>query len=515
MSNEVVIYDLPSSWAWVALGDLVDRLQYGYTASADSSVTGVRLLRITDIKPNGVDWNIVPGCLISDSDFGKYSLIDGDLVFARSGSIEKAIQVTKPPKSVFASYLIRGRPLYPAIGTWVGRFVYSRHYLEQIGAVGAGSGMQNVNAQKLASVQVPIPPFTEQHRIVAQIEALQARSRKAREALEAIPPMLEQFRQSVLAAAFRGDLTADWREQHPDVEPASVLLERIRAERRRQWETAELAKFKAKGKVPKDDSWKKRYVEPERIDDTDLPELPEGWCWASLDDLCTNITDGEHISPATCSDGIPLLSAKDVRESTILFDDVKFVSQEDAVRFWLRCSPNRNDLLIVSRGATVGRSTIVDTDRRFCLMGSVILAKLTDKLFAEYIGRFMESAFAKKHLRSISGATAQQAIYIRDVRACPIPVAPLVEIAEVALGCKKALRLGISVGDSVSNAQRMVDELGQSILAKAFRGELVPQDPNDEPASVLLERIRAERSGDTNGKPVGGRHRRAGNVAKE
>ena len=92
-----------------------------------------------------------------------------------------------------------------------------------------------------------------------------------------MPPLLEKLRQSILAAAFRGDLTKDWRAKHPDVEPASKLLERIRVERRKKWEEAELAKMKAKGKAPRDDRWKGKYKEPEAVDATGLPGLPEGW----------------------------------------------------------------------------------------------------------------------------------------------------------------------------------------------------------------------------------------------
>ena len=126
-----------------------------------------------------------------------------------------------------------------------------------------------------------MPPLAEQRRIVAKIEALQERSRRAREALSEVGPLLEQFRQSVLAAAFRGDLTADWRAAHPNVEPASELLHRIRAERRRRWEQAELAKYEAKGQKPPK-NWQDKYKEPEPVDDSDLPELPEGWVWATL-----------------------------------------------------------------------------------------------------------------------------------------------------------------------------------------------------------------------------------------
>ena len=132
---------------------------------------------------------------------------------------------------------------------------------------------------------IPLPPLNEQRRIVAKLEALHARSRRAREALDAVPPLLEKLRQSILAAAFRGDLTKDWRAKNKDVEPASELLERIRVERRKKWEEAELAKMKAKGKAPRDDRWKAKYKEPEPVDATGLPELPEGWCWASLEEL--------------------------------------------------------------------------------------------------------------------------------------------------------------------------------------------------------------------------------------
>ncbi len=113
-------------------------------------------------------------------------------------------------------------------------------------------------------------------------EAIRARSHRAKEALDAIPPLLEQLRRLVLAAAFRGDLTAAWREKNPDVEPAEELLKRIRAERRRRWEEAELAKMQAKGKAPGDDRWKEKYEQPEPVDPSELPDLAEGWAWTTV-----------------------------------------------------------------------------------------------------------------------------------------------------------------------------------------------------------------------------------------
>jgi type I restriction enzyme, S subunit len=155
----------PPGWTVSTLGDLLNRLQYGYTASASPDLPGPRFLRITDLQDDGVDWSSVPGCQINDADLEKYKLQDGDLVFARSGSIEKAWRVKNAPEAVFASYLIRGTPMEPLLGPWLEAFVKSPSYLVQIGAAGAGTGMQNVNATSLAQVTLPMAPLSEQQSI--------------------------------------------------------------------------------------------------------------------------------------------------------------------------------------------------------------------------------------------------------------------------------------------------------------------------------------------------------------
>ncbi|MDR0902175.1 MAG: restriction endonuclease subunit S, partial [Opitutaceae bacterium] len=202
---------LPEGWQWVTLGYLVDRLQYGYTAKSLHASVGPYFLRITDIKPEGVNWSSVPRCFIEEVELEKYQLVEGDFVFARSGSIEKAWCVESPPNAVFASYLIRGCLKNAQHREWLKYFIRSHSYLTQIGAAAAGTGMQNVNAKRLGSVLIPLPPLAEQRRIVARLETLMARSRRARAKLAEVPTQLAQARQSLLASAFRGDLTADWR----------------------------------------------------------------------------------------------------------------------------------------------------------------------------------------------------------------------------------------------------------------------------------------------------------------
>jgi type I restriction enzyme S subunit len=172
-------------------------------------------------------------------------------------------------------------------------FYYLRSRRDDLRAAGQGGAQPNISQALLKAFPCRLPPLNEQRRIVAKLEALLARSRRAKEALDAIPALLERFRQSVLAAAFRGDLTRDWRAANPDVEPASKLLEQIRSDRRRRWEEVELERMRAKGKEPKDEKWKQGYPHPTRLDATGLPSLPPGWTWTSLDELLLGIEAGE------------------------------------------------------------------------------------------------------------------------------------------------------------------------------------------------------------------------------
>ncbi|MBE9229683.1 restriction endonuclease subunit S [Phormidium sp. LEGE 05292] len=143
-------------------------------------------------------------------------------------------------------------------------FVTSDEFIREISGVMDGTLYPAVTDSDVASAQIILPPLNEQKRIVAKIEALRERSRRAREALFEIPGLCDRFRQSVLAAAFRGDLTADWREQNPDVEPASVFFEKI---------------------------WNKRYYQqekhkkPELPDLEILPEIPSNWSWVTVEHL--------------------------------------------------------------------------------------------------------------------------------------------------------------------------------------------------------------------------------------
>lgn len=355
---------------------------------------------------------------------------------------------------MFASYLIRGTPVIADLGPWLEKFVKSREYLSQIGAAAAGIGMANVNAKKLGSIRLPLPPLNEQRRIVAKIEALMARSARAREALDAIPALLDRYRQSVLAAAFRGDLTADWRERHPDVEPAST-----------------------------------QYL-------ADLISDP--------------IRNGLSVRGTDTPPGMPALRLSALRSSLIDMEDVRYLQVGDvrAGRYLLR----EGDVLI-SRGngtrSLVGRSSLVSSVPRPTIFPDTAFRVRIDPLIADpaWLALVWNALQVRAQIERRAKTTAGiWKVSQADLATVMLRTPPLKEQQEIVIRVNLAFTLIDVVEQWVSQSTDRLAVLDQSILAKAFRGELVPQDPNDEPASVLLARIKAERA--ANGSSSRGRRRR-------
>ena len=158
----------------------------------------------------------------------------------------------------------------------------------------------------------------------------------------------------------------------------------------------------------------------------DPVENEKQWKTEKLDTLCTKITDGEHFRPETTSEGIPFLSAKDILQEGISFKNALFVTQETAKKALRRCNPEKNDILIVSRGATVGRMNIVKTDQVFCLLGSVILLKFKpNELSSYFLLQTLRNPDVLNKIRGLSSSSAQQALYLKDLKLLSIPVPPL------------------------------------------------------------------------------------------
>lgn len=337
---------------------------------------------------------------------------------------------------------------------------------------GKGTVHKTIYFPEVKAFRVCVPPVREQRKIVAKLNALQTRSRAAREALDAVGPLLEKFRQSVLAAAFRGDLTADWRAKNPDVEPASVLLDRIRKERRHRWEEDQLAKMKAKGKAPKDDRWKAKYVEPKPVDTEGLPELPNGWCWASLDELLAEgLANGRSVK--TRDGGFPVLRLTALRSRSIDLSERKCGAwDEEAARPYL---VRKGDFLI-SRGNgsrhLVGRGSLVtDEPDPVAYPDTMIRIRPGRFLTPHYLAVIWESPGVRAQLEGRAKTTAGiHKVSQGDLEKTWLPLPTLDEQQQVARQVRRVLH---SVEALVGIAGRVSCDVGtleRAVLSSAFRG---------------------------------------------
>src|ERR1019366_1230092 len=379
---------------------------------------------------------------------------------------------------------------------WLAYRVQAQDFVSAMSQKVQGALYPAVRPKDIAGFLVDVPPRAEQDRMVAETEKQFTRLDAATTALTRVHANLKRYRTSVLKAACEGRLVPTEaelaRKDGRDYEPADKLLQRILRQRRARWEADTLAKMQASGKLPKDNHWKQKYKEPSAPETSNLPPLPEGWRWASADEICSKITDGEHIQPPYRDFGRPLLTAKHVQDGWVDFRDFGRIDDESFAKARARCAPAKGDILIVSVGATTGRTGIVREEPSFAIVRSVLL--LRPIINPRYLLTWTQSPSCQDWIRSASGSTAQAHFYISDAKRMPIALAPEMEQQAIADERDRMLSVLDALQAALLNKVRSSASLRQAILRHAFTGQLVPQDPTDEPASALLERIRAERS---------------------
>jgi type I restriction enzyme S subunit len=497
--------DLPRGWAYACLPALISSdgvfVDGDWVESKDQDPEGdVRLVQLADIG-DGQYLNKSNRFLTQAKavELGCTFLQRGDVLLARMphplGRCCLYAGDRKQAVTVVDVCVIRVRHDH-LDHKWLMHTINSPTFREAIHGLQSGSTRKRISRGNLSTLKLPIPPRTEQTRIAAKLEELLSDLDAGVAELKAAQKKLAQYRQSLLKAAVEGSLTAEWRAKHSPSETGAQLLQRILTERRARWEAKQLARFKEQGKTPPKD-WQKKYPEPVQPDTTHLSQLPQGWVWASIDQLSPDdLTNGRSVP--TTDNGAKVLRLTAVRDGQIDLTASKggAWTEDEARPFWV----TEGDLLIVRGNGSlslVGRAGLVpavsdpvaypDTLIRLRVLNSVVNPA--------WIGAMWDSALIRKHieLRARTSAGIYK-ISQPDIVSAVVPVPPIVEqrAALAAMATLKAETLAalsaVELSLKQSTAQR------QNILRAAFSGKLVPQDPNDEPASVLLERIRAERA---------------------
>lgn len=370
------------------------------------------------------------------------------------------------------------------------------------------------------AVTVSLPPTSEQLRIVEALDSYLSRLDDAVASLERAQAKLKAYRASVLKAAVEGRLVPTEaelaRQEGRSFEPASVLLERIRLERRRRWEEAELARLQRAGKPPRDDRWKEKYEEPQPPDTSKLPRLPEGWCWASVGQLASDdayaLCDGpfgsnlksEHYTES----GPRVVRLQNIGDGEFL-DAVAHIAISHFQSLH-RHQVYAEDLVVASLGVEVPRVAPVPVWLGPAIVKADCLRFSVDRRIAHprYVMHTLNSPPTRQRVGEIVHGIGRPRIGLTLFRQAAVPLVPLSEQARIADEIDRLLSMAGQIGADVERELTRISRLRQSILKWAFEGRLVDQDPSDEPAEKLLARIRAERASATPQKKT--RARKAG-----
>jgi len=424
--------EFPEGWEVATLRELSEDISYGFTTSATSENDMPRLLRITDLQNNSVDWENVPYC--SDKPDQQFDLKNDDIVVARTGATTgKNYLISKiPGRTVYASYLIRIRTAEGAEPAYISQFMKSPEYWAHITKVSKGVAQPGANAAVLGELHVPLPPQAEQQRIVKKLDTLSARTTTARTHLSAIAKLVERYRAGVLGQIF-GDL--HWRSD----------------------ELRELTSLVTSGSR----GWAKYYAEEGplfiRVGDTrrGTPVL--------------DLSEAQHVQPPADGEG---------RRTKLKTGD-----------------------LVVSITADLGRVGVVPAGVEEAYVNQhIALVRPNDAESSEFIAWYLISPPGQKQLFENDRGATRAGLGLDDIRDVRVPRFTKEEQRETVRRIKSAFAKIDRLSAEAEKALKLTERLDQRILAKAFAGELVHQDPNDEPASVLLTRIRETRASATKHK---------------
>jgi len=461
-SSQSIKNDLPDGWSLSDLGVVVDILD-GQRVPVNATEREKRKGDIPYYGATGqVGW-------IDDY------LFDEELILLG----EDGAPFLEPTKQ--KAYIIRGK-------SWVNNHAhvlrarngipngYIKYYLDIVTyhKFVSGTTRLKLNQSAMRRIPVPIAPSNEQKLIVSEIEKQFSRLDEAVASLKRVKTNLKRYKAAVLKAAVEGKLTEEWRKQHPDVEPAENLLKRILAERKKKWEAEHPIK---------------KYKEPIPPDTSNLPKLPKGWVWVQLQNVFDVITDGDHQPPPQTNEGIPFLVIGNVRTGKLDFSNTRFVSKAYYENIVEDRIPRRGDILYTVVGS-YGIPVLVDTDKTFCVQRHIAIFKPSNLADKKYLYHILQSNIVFAQATKCATGTAQKTVPLSGLRAILIPFPSLKEQKNIVEEVERRLSVTEEIEDAVKINLNRADRLRQSILKIAFSGKLVPQDPCEDSASKLLERIK-------------------------
>ena len=440
---------LPPGWKRVRVRDVSNSIQYGHTASAIDRPEGPRFLRITDIQNGRVDWSSVPSCDIPPEDVPKYQLRKGDLVFARTGATTgKSFLIDECPEAVFASYLIRVGVSGEIDSRYLAAFFQSPDYWQQIEGGKRGIGQPNVNGNVLGDIVFPLAPMDQQKLIVEEIEKQFTRLDAGVSALRRVQANLKRYRASVLKAACEGRLVPTQAElartEGHSYKPADQLLARILTERRKKW------------------SGRGKYRETAALEIANLPPLPGGWTWASVEQLAApepnSITDGpfgsnlktEHYT----NSGPRVIRLQNIGDG-VYVDAEAHITQAHFERLQ-KHQIFADDLVIAGFGENPPRSCIVPSSVGPAIVkADCIRFKPNNKISTKYLNAALNAEPVRKRTKGMVHGVGRPRLNLGEIKSIILPVPPAAEQKRIVAEAERRLSVVDQLeGVVIANLQR-------------------------------------------------------------
>ena len=482
---------LSPGWCWASLDDLADLLagnpapqrKESFAESGPPFVrvqdmghlgTGMRLADTKDHLAENVakDLRLFPAGSVLFTKSGASTLLNQRAVLQRPMYVVSHIAVAIPENGILSEWLYY----------WLCTVDFS-HYAH-------ATTLPSLPFSKIKQIAVPVASGAEQTRITDTLDELFSDLNTGLAALERARDRLKLYRASVLKAAVEGALTADWREQHPDVEPAEELLKRILVERRRRWEKDQLRKFEERDKTqPK--NWKAKYKGPVAPDTAGLPPLPEGWCWTTFAALASHrlgkmLDKSKNVGPLR-----PYLRNLNTRWFSFDLDNLAEmrIGDEEFPNVSVRFGD-----LVVCEGGEPGRCAVWDSkNETIAIQKALHRVRPNRGVSSHYLSFVLAADTYSGRLQKAFTGTGISHLTGESLVSYPVPLPPSAEQETIVASVQAQLSAIDQLEADIDAKLQSAQALRQSILKHAFTGKLVPQDPDDEPASELLKRIAAER----------------------
>ena len=422
-----VPFEIPESWEWVTLKTIATS-ELGKTLDKAKNTGNFHpYLCSINVYWDGIDLSTVKQARFEDSELPKYRLKQGDLLICEGGDVGRSAIWNSDQEMYYQNALHRVRfygGICPDFYLLVLECYKGNKILDDYSK---GMTIKHLVQSSLNAIYMPLPPVTEQIRIVEMINRIRPYLQKYYTVESTLYELNNgfpaQLKKSILQMAVQGQLVP----QNPDDEPASVLLERIRAEKERLIVEGKIKRDKNESVIfRRDNSHYEKLGNVERCIDDEIPfEVPDSWAWVRLSIICKSIADGDHQPPPQVSSGIPFLVISDVSSGQIVFSKTRFVPLSYYQTLSENRVPEQGDLLFTVTGS-YGIVVPVMTERQFCFQRHMALLKpcIIDSVF---LAIWLTTPLVFEQCRVNATGTAQKTVGLSALRSLLIPVPPLKE----------------------------------------------------------------------------------------